>query len=200
MLFYTGVWLFHIIGRVLYANRDAIGLDAERAPERDQEKADAEQMQAQNVLLAQIFPVSRAGKYSNAMQAIDTYLERNDSPDDEQRLFDALMTWEDPYLGLKLGQRRLDRFVDGKNMVSALRLCGRCVAADDRFRPKGADTTIRIAQAALADGRSPARSHSIGRTRRFRPPTIRGTSKYSSKSIHDDRGHVPRDPRSGRQL
>jgi hypothetical protein len=154
VLFYTGVWLFHVIGRVLYANRDAIGLDAERAPERDREKANTEQLRAQNALLDEIFPISRIGKYTNAMRAIDEYLKRNDSPVDEQRLFDALMKWEDPYLGLKLGQRRLDRFVAGKNMVSALQLCDRCLAADKQFRPNGADTTIKIAEAAQTDGRS----------------------------------------------
>ncbi len=154
VLFYTGVWLFHLIGRVLYANRDAIGLDAERAPERDQEKADAEQLQAQNALLDEIFPISRIGKYPDALRAIDEYLERYDSPVDEQRLFDALLNWENPYLGLKLGQRRVDRCMAGKNMVSALQLCDRCLAVDKRFRPNGADTTIKIAEAAQTDGRS----------------------------------------------
>ena len=41
-----------------------------------------------------------------------------------------------------------------KNMVSALQLCDRCLAAEKRFRPKGADTTIRVAEAAQTDGRS----------------------------------------------
>lgn len=105
-LFYGLFLQAYLIGSVVYARRNALGVSTPRSPEARAERAYAEAAAARGKVLTQAYGFAAHGNLQGAMKHIEAYLAADDDTL-EARLetLKELARWEDKRAALEFGKR-----------------------------------------------------------------------------------------------
>jgi hypothetical protein len=151
---FTFAWLslYAAIGGALFEARTALGFEAMHAPERAEQRRDAEREQTRARFMDGIYGQARGGNHAGAWQTLQRELaaQRHDF-----EVYDwMLAALAAPELGLlaqRLAQEYLSRAL-GRDNGLVLRIVRERLALDPTFRPRSATETARVAELARLAG------------------------------------------------
>lgn len=114
-----GLWYFplayglllqaFLIGSLVYARRNVLGVNAPRSPEARAERARAETVATRNGVLTHAYGFAARGNMAGALEHVEAYIA-TDEDTLEARLWmlNAIARWEDSGPALELGKRVID--------------------------------------------------------------------------------------------
>jgi len=153
LVMFTCLAAFSVIGGVLYEQRDELGLDAWKSPERDQARHNRETGRQHERLIDELYGHWRGGARTEALQAAQKWLgSRGNELDEYDWLCDRLLAWPDRRLAHRLAQDYIARLLDAKRAGDALNVARRHLDTDPDFRPARASELIRLVTVARDAG------------------------------------------------
>jgi hypothetical protein len=148
--------VFSLLAGAAYERRHRVGIDTWRSPEQDAAaKAVIDRRESERVL-AEAYGLVRAGAQGRASELIRSWLsQRGGALADYRWLCEKLKDWGDDRFVTIYTQEYVDKLWMVGERGEALTVVANRVAADERFRPASARSTLAVAQLAAVGGGRP---------------------------------------------
>jgi hypothetical protein len=169
--------IFSVLGGFVYDRRDELGITASVSPERTEGIGLQAELRESERQVTEAYGKVRAGSHIEAWQLLQSWLKgRGFEPNDYRWLRGRVHTWEDARYITRLTEDHVERLLALKRSGEALDVVAQRLALDPSFRPKTAESTLRIAQLAAIGG---------------------GTTRIARVLVSDFSSRFPGDPRIG---
>jgi len=174
---YAYLAVFTVIGGVLFARRDAIGLDAAYSPEHRDETSHRDMQHERDRIMDRIYAEWRGGAHVNACKTITELLQNTADPAAElEWMYEKTAAWPDAQLPNQLAQAWLPHLLTAKRGGRILELLRERLAVDPDFRPATSNQLLRCARLARDSGERPtARMLLLGFTERYPNDTLQAS-------------------------
>jgi len=145
---YASFLMFTLTGKVLHANAVAIPIDMPPQREPDAEQLDAELTRDRTKALNHAYGFVSRGNRAGGLQHLYRWIENEIDIDAAYRwFFVQMLKWESTDAALFLAQTYLTRLLLEQRDVEALKLMGRCLLENKRFKPLPEDMVAALAAA-----------------------------------------------------
>lgn len=148
--------MFSVLGGALYERREELGLETRRSPERVAEHTRQAELAKNQALITQAYGLARARSHVTAWRLIEEWLaSRGHAIADYHWLCEHTGRWPEPRYVKRLTEDYLERLLTLKQPGQALDVLRQRLEQDPSFRPKGASSTLRLAELAAHGGALP---------------------------------------------
>ncbi len=184
LILFAGLSMFSLLAGFLYERRDEVGLEVTHSPEKVRAREVAQDMSLAAKTVDTAYGQMRSSQHVLAWNTLSKWLDaRGHDLRDYAWLTDRVAPWGDERYRMRVTEEYIERLLAADRNSMALEVVGQALQRSAQFRPKSAQSTLRLAHIAASGGApKTARALLSGFANRFAgSPEIRGAEMLAQR-------------------